>query len=431
MIPLNKVFGIQTDVPTYTYVDRANLDAKFGYLLNTDKHIVIHGASKQGKTSLRRKGLADSKVITIQCRSDTSMDDIYESILAKIGVATPKTSKQTRAAGIKVQGKATGGAGIPFFTEAKAEAGGEANGSLGTETASEYVGTDVSNLSWVAEKIKQSGKRLILEDSHYLPEEQKKKLAFDLKTLWDLQVFVIIVGVWAEQGFLTFYNGDLTGRATDIDLVWTETELTHVIAKGEEALNIRFSGSIKKQLINDAAQNVGLLQRLAEKVCFHSAILATQTIPREINDETILNNSRQEICNEERQRYRKLSDAIARGFKGYEESGLKVYERILRVCIEAPDDELKTGLSRDVLLKRVQKYEPGIRLSDLSAALNKIDKLQADRDISPLMLTYNSSNRRILLVDRELLFFRKYGNPNWPWSDEQDPEKSTGEPEVS
>ncbi|MBW4573959.1 MAG: hypothetical protein KME08_01595 [Aphanothece sp. CMT-3BRIN-NPC111] len=54
---LNEVFGIATSVPKYTYVDRASLDQKFIYLLGCDQHIVIHGASKQGKTILRKKNL--------------------------------------------------------------------------------------------------------------------------------------------------------------------------------------------------------------------------------------------------------------------------------------------------------------------------------------------------------------------------------------
>jgi hypothetical protein len=30
-------------------------------------------------------------------------------------------------------------------------------------------------------------------------------------------------------------------------------------------------------------------------------------------------------------------------------------------------------------------------------------------------MSYNQNNRFIQLVDRELLFFRRYGNPIWPW----------------
>ncbi|MEH1830878.1 MAG: hypothetical protein V7L29_02045 [Nostoc sp.] len=64
-------------------------------------------------------------------------------------------------------------------------------------------------------------------------------------------------------------------------------------------------------------------------------------------------------------------------------------------------------------MTRINKSEPQVRLSDLSAALNRLDKLQADRSISPLILSFNPDSRKVQLVDRELLFYRKYGNPRW------------------
>jgi hypothetical protein len=36
MATLTEVFGIQAKVPTYTYVDRANLDDRFKHLLASD-----------------------------------------------------------------------------------------------------------------------------------------------------------------------------------------------------------------------------------------------------------------------------------------------------------------------------------------------------------------------------------------------------------
>jgi hypothetical protein len=52
---LNEVFGVGVAVPKYTYVNRSGLDEKFKYLLSAERHIVIHGSSKQGKTILRKK----------------------------------------------------------------------------------------------------------------------------------------------------------------------------------------------------------------------------------------------------------------------------------------------------------------------------------------------------------------------------------------
>ena len=47
------VFGIQRDVPK-NYVPRDRLIDVFIESLARDKHIVVYGSSKQGKTSLRK-----------------------------------------------------------------------------------------------------------------------------------------------------------------------------------------------------------------------------------------------------------------------------------------------------------------------------------------------------------------------------------------
>jgi hypothetical protein len=180
------------------------------------------------------------------------------------------------------------------------------------------------------------------------------------------------------------------------------------------ALNISFEPAIRRELLLDAAQNVGLLQRLAERLCFECNILATVDEPVEIGDRGSLTRTRTVICRAERQRYKQFSDAVTRGFKSYEESELKVYEHIVRVCVEASDAELQDGLPKETLLRRIQQRESRVRMSDLSAALNKLDRLQSERDISPLVLTF--SGGKVSLVDRELLFFRRHADAQvWPW----------------
>jgi hypothetical protein len=419
-ISLQEVFGISKEIPKYTYVDRSNLDNSFAYLLMAQRHIVIHGASKQGKTILRRKILPDDQVVVIQCTPNLTIENVYIQILEQLDVQIPSEMRDTTTT--STQYSAGGEGGIPL---AKVKADATATESVEQTVTSIPVGISTNNLQFVSKEIKEHNKRIVIEDFHYLPEAEQRRLAFDLKALWDMGVFLIVVGVWAEQNLLTYYNGDLSGRIEELDIRWTDAELELVLGKGEKVLNIHFSDDIRKQLISDANQNVGLLQRIAEKFCYESSILESQPIEdgteNILGDIQALDRARGKICQEEDVRYRQFSDAIQRGFKGYEESELKVYKHILRIFIEATDEDIKTGIHRDNLLLLVQKLEPRVRLSDLSAALNKINKLQVDRRISPLVISYNtaSSSRKLELIDREFLFYRKYGNPSWSWIDEE------------
>jgi hypothetical protein len=419
MPKLNEVFGIAISVPRYTYVDRSSLDERFKYLLSTDRHIVIHGSSKQGKTILRKKNLTDAEGIVVQCRANTTCVGLYNEILGQIGSEIPKELSVSTTVSGELGGKGSGKIGVPLVASGKIEMNASASVEQMSQKKSETVGQSVESLRYISAEIRKTCRRVIVEDFHYVPEEEKGALAFDLKALWDLGTFFIIVGVWAEQNLLQFYNGDLSGRIEEIDIHWNNDELREVLSRGEGALNMAFGPEIKETIIGDSNQNVGLLQRIAEKYCFNCGILEdvkNELFPRMSNSPSMLSKARVAICEEESARYRQFGIALETGFRTSEESALNVYQHIARVCMEASDSELLNGVNHNSLLDRVQKYNSRVRQSDLTAALQRLNRLQEDRSISPLVLFYNSKTRLIQLIDRELLFYRKYGNPVWPWS---------------
>ncbi len=310
--------------------------------------------------------------------------------------------------------EATGKAGIPFFTEA--EAGGGIEGKLGRESEETHKpASNAESLVYLAGLIKDSGKRIVIEDFHYLSEDERRRLAFDMKALWDSSVFLIVIGVWAEHNLLKLYNNDLDGRVEEIDIQWSKDDLALVINKGEEALNIEFHASLRDAFLEDASGSVGLLQRLLEEACLVSAVYEDQRDLLRIDDLSIADKARQKICTGQENRYHGFVEIVGKGFKDPERTKLKMYYHLVRVCIEATDEELLRGLDRQVILSRIQAHEPEANLSVLSAALSRLNRLQAERRISPPVLVYNSIARKVALVDRELLFFRKYSQSQWPW----------------
>lgn len=53
----------------------------------------------------------------------------------------------------------------------------------------------------------------------------------------------------------------------------------------------------------------------------------------------------------------------------------------------------------------------------LTQALERIERLQVKIEISPPVLTYHRAGKRVQLVDRSFLFYRKYGAQSWPWDE--------------
>ncbi len=83
----HEVFGIQSDVVDASYIDRGALDAEFRTLVDRGQmHIAIRGASKCGKSWLRKKVL--NNPIVVQCRLSYTTTDIYRDALAALDSLT-------------------------------------------------------------------------------------------------------------------------------------------------------------------------------------------------------------------------------------------------------------------------------------------------------------------------------------------------------
>ena len=98
--------------------------------------------------------------------------------------------------------------------------------------------------------------------------------------------------------------------------------------------------------------------------------------------------------------------------------------RIIQVCVEAQEAELLAGLPYDAIIGRIQKLDSAITPPSIRNALNRLDSLQTEKAIYPIIATFNPVSRILNLADRELLFYRKYGGPRWPWEDEEEAQEN-------
>jgi len=405
---LNEVFGIQANVPKYTYLKRERYDEKIAYHIKTQKHIVIHGASKQGKSCLRKQTFSNKKTLIIQCLPTKSVDDLIIDIYRDLKIELPHSVSRTESI------QAGSSASLKLKTSS-GEGALSGNSSSKRESKNEYLAPQGYNYDFKKIKAALQERRLIFEDFHYLSEEARKRMAFYLKGFYEEEIFVIIIGIWSEQNLLTYYNGDLSGRVEELDLTWTEEELNEVLEKGERALRIKIDDGIKKEIIHSSFNNVGLTQRLAEKLCLNAKVQKSNPWYKpkpKIDDDMMIAKAINDVVVDIRQRYIKILDVFERGF---EKSTLEVYFNIFKAITISDEKELVRGISQSDLLNKVRQFQPKIRVSDLTAALNRLERLQSTREITPFLLTYNEILREIHLVDREFLFYKTFGNPSWEW----------------
>lgn len=422
---MQEVFGMGADVSSPSYVNRGKLDERFENALSSRRHIAIHGGSKQGKSWLREKGLDDSAAIILQCVPASTAESLLRQALGRLGVQ----AKLKRTTSQEFEGKLdfTGAGELgKWIAKAKAEGTVSAAASRGTDTEYEPIGQSPADLSWVATTIAASGKRLVLEDFHYLSERVQKDLAFLLKAMGEYGLYVIVVGVWPKDHLLTYYNGDLDGRVEDIHLKWNDDELATVVRQGCDALRIRIPDPIIAELVKEASGSVGLVQRLAEQLCRAEGVdkaTSSWSIPPTIGTRDSLDTAKRAVAEQMEGRFQTFADNFVRGMRRLPE-GLEVYRFLLQAATDASDEELTEGIDSAALLAAIAEHGGHlIRASDLTQALDRIDRLQVKIEVSPPVLTYGKASRKLFLADRAFLFFRRNGEPRWPWM--------SGEPEIT
>jgi hypothetical protein len=241
MMRLEDVFGISSGVMA-TYVERG-ADETFKECLEKRKHILVHGSSKQGKTSLRKRHLPLERCISITCQAEWDLSKLYLAILRRSECYPEIEEERTTAGG----GKISVGFGVPGTGLG---VGGEKN--IGGRTSATYrfrnIDPNDPNDIIAALTGVKFNKWIVVEDFHYLPPETQRKFATHLKAFFDeSEIRFVIVAIWTGKNKITTL-GDLASRVVAVDAdQWLKHELAELIGRGEKALNIQFSKSCKEE----------------------------------------------------------------------------------------------------------------------------------------------------------------------------------------
>lgn len=403
---LADVFGTSREVPK-TYVQRPDVDDRFLNDITRDKHIVIHGASKQGKTCLRKYHLKDSDYIVIQCTRDSSKASLYEMLLKHAGIKCEVSESTTLSGSRKLHATVSAEGKIPFIAE------GSAGGGLETEKAHENITEakdfeiDPEDANDVVRVLKAAGfrKYVVIEDFHYLDEDVQQALAFDLKVFHEISSFVfIVVGVWLEANKLTLYNGDLSGRIATINADhWEPKHLYEVIVSGAALLNIAISDAVQKIAVVGCQGNVGLLQEVCYRLCEKYGVWKTQEDMIEVGTEADVHEMLRAVADEQAARYRNF---LARFSEGLGETQLEMYKWIGYAVIKASPEELRRGLRPNAIFHRIRPAHPAgeaLQHNNVTQALERVGKVQFKHKLQPLIFDF--SNGELVVVDANFLVF--------------------------
>ncbi len=172
MPKVEEVFGISAR-PILRYTARDQVDGRFVTAIGSDHHIIVYGASKQGKTALRQKHMPEDSCEIYRCNPNTNPEGIYQHILRKadVQIETSETKTDSTKTGGKIGWSIK--AVIPWLAD------GSASGELAKEKGrqrsltTEFVDVNLADAQTVATILKTAkfDRFIVLENFHYLPRD--------------------------------------------------------------------------------------------------------------------------------------------------------------------------------------------------------------------------------------------------------------------
>jgi hypothetical protein len=403
---LTDVYGVNRKMPL-TYVERSYVDNLFREALAGQRHVVLYGGSKQGKTCLRRNCMPEESCIVVQAGGGFTIPKLYESILKEAGVTVAVSEAKTVTGGTKLNVDLEGEGSIPFIAKAKGGVKGERSKGSQLEATRRSIDIDPADPNDVVRILKEVGfsKYIVIEDFHYLPEETQRQFAFDLKVFHEKSnISFIIVGVWLEADRLLLYNGDLQERVDAINVDrWDRHDLEAVIRSGEPLLNIAFAEPVVTKIVDECQSNVGILQQICKTMCESIGVVRTSPRAVRLGHAEVVTDLVAEIAHRHAPRCENfLRDLVA----GFQHTKLDIYRWIAFAIVTAKPIYWKQGLNLNAIHRAISKNHPIAReakadvpVNVVRNALESLGRLQFEKHVKPHILDFDAGSETLKIVD--------------------------------
>lgn len=409
------VFGVKSTL-VKSYIERDLVDERFKAALNSSNEVVVYGSSKQGKTSLILKHLLEDAYVKVECSPQTQPIDIYKSILRQLDIRY--IDSETTEDGAEHGGKVTAGfkVKIPFFGSTGVDGELHDKASEKTTHTEHFVEYNLALAQDLSELLKSNDceKFIVLENFHYLSIEVQETLAYDLRIFQDHRIVFIVLGIWREANRLAQFNGDLLDRITEVPVEpWEREDFFKLIELGEGLLNVDFS-TIRKQLIDDSFDSVGVVQEICKQCCLKAGVLETADATVKIEQKHLdaaLSQKAQEYGARHIRNFESFVDIRVRTSTQSGKPSLAYPYYFVRLLLTHRFDDIQKGLSRAVLLEEIRKihHRPDdVRSSDLGQFLHNITQHQINKKIQPPFVDYDRGGKVMKVIDSSLYFFLKH-----------------------
>lgn len=405
---VEQVFGLSRELPL-NYVQRDGVDDEFYKAMVKEKHLVVFGSSKQGKTSLIRQSLAEDTYVRISCQHAWSLSALHTAILKQSGYTVEQSLSKTVSGEYKVNVKYAGsikpaGAELAVGVERLTTDGVQLQS---IEHRLELDAGDVNDVI-LALKDLSCDKSVVLEDFHYLDHKTQRRFSQSLKAFYDDSwVKFIIVGVWLDPNRLSHYNRDLAGRVTTISAdIWTREQLHLVITQGERLLNIRFDEGFTRQLLDSCFNSVWIVQEVCYLACLEAGVQTSQPSMRKIGTSQIADHLITKVIDSQSVQYLHFIKAF---IQNADASARDIYRWLLAIILVADPARLEEGVHLHEMHDFIVESDREEFISESSIEYflgNHLSWYQINKlHLNPIILDFDRTRKCVTVTDRGFLIW--------------------------
>ena len=416
MYKTNKVYWVTNEL-IETYIERPHVDKIFIAWLQTNKHIIVYGASKQWKTSLTNKHLEEKDSIKVNCSPKTTVLDIFNSIVRQLDVTILDTKEIETEVNWKITVSIKSKIKIPLLFEWDSNIGWGWGKSEKVAESFKQVEYNLGLAQDLSELLRNMWfkKRIILENFHYLDINVQQQLAMDLRIFEDYNILFIILWIWREKNRLSQFNWDLQDRVIEVPVEpWEKEDLHRIVDTWRPLLNVSFKDIIDK-LVDSCFDSVWVFQEICKECCLTAWYEETQQELVFITEKDLRNAIESKLESYSSRHIRALEAFIEQKAKSSKDIPLYIPYYFVKILASEKFDDITSWLKRKTIQEKIKDihHRPNdVRASDMWNFLSTLVASQVKKNISPPIFDYDISTSSVKIIDSTFYFFLKNYNRN-------------------
>ncbi|WP_284757906.1 AAA family ATPase [Agrobacterium sp. fls2-241-TYG-188a] len=403
-----------TGQPTITYVprDSGHYEARLnGYLDERGQLCLITGPSKTGKSTLYKRVLADrgQLPLVVQCTAEKTCADIWKEALASVNFEQAKHITSTSTT--KLSGTAE--VGGKFGWKWLAEVTGRFSGTVGNENADSvlrerFLADPSPDL--LIPILSETNVVLIIEDFHYLRDQEKILLFQQWKRFIDSEVTILVLGTTHRSIDIANSNKDLIGRIAQIDVAqWSQSDLEKIVLQGFGHLKVDLHYEALEKICVEAVGLPIIVQQVCLQLMTDLKVYVASDVKAHRVSKIEIQQVRSAFTNVANGKYSQFGTYYNTLIRGPKEKNrkYKTYELIL-ACFNM--DPISFSLTRSEVNARLSKMglsnDERPPAASLNSTFGALKKFQDKRKFQ--LLEWMAGEDSLYIVEPSFLFYVRW-----------------------